>query len=168
MDSPEAEIRGADLVSTDNNWNQKFFSNTKILSLSKLSLSLHCDKNLLKTSWKTSKRPRKSWKRQFSFKKTLTSRKKKQFFLNPLDFHLNIKFFYPILKIEELSKEAHAKIDAEILRQIIVIIYKEQMEYLANLWDHFKTLKLEKIVIYPIFSFIFTGFSFIFIDASLL
>ena len=68
-------------------------------------------------------------------------RDKECFLLHPIDFHLKIKFIDHILKKEELSKEAHMKITAEILRPVIFMMNKEQKDYLSNLGDHFKSLE---------------------------
>ena len=147
-----------DLVSTDSNWHQKFFSNNnmqyKILSLSKLSLSLRCEKNLRrneKTKMNSSRGP--DSKGYFQKRAGMSSndydtdliyrrlREKESFLLHPIDFHLDITFLNHILNQNELSKEAHMKIKADITRPIILMMNKEQKEYLTNMGDHFKSLE---------------------------
>lgn len=68
-------------------------------------------------------------------------RDKETFLLHPIDFHLNIKLNNHILNQQELSKEAHIKITAEILRPIVFMMNKEQKDYISNLGDHFKSLE---------------------------
>lgn len=147
-----------DSVSTDSNWNQKFFSNSnlqyKILSLSKLSLSLRCEKNLRKNEKAHKMSGSYDNLKGFTQKRQNTNndfdlievnyrklRDKESFLLHPIDFHLNIKMINHILNQQELSKEAHIKINAEILRSIIITMNKEQKDYLSNLGDHFKSLE---------------------------
>lgn len=119
-----------DLVSTDSNWNQKFHSNNnihyKILSMSKLSLSLTMDsskppKNEFLKTQKSDLFSKSVGLGKSIIKKNFQQgandgdniykilRSKESFLLNPIDFHSNIKMINHILT-QELAVQVLNKI----------------------------------------------------------
>lgn len=92
-----------DIVSTDSSWNEKFFSNSniqyKILSISKLSLSLSTEPVKISKQKNTRKSPQNIKKPANidAIYKKLREKEKDNFLLHPIDFQLNIKLIKHIL-----------------------------------------------------------------------
>lgn len=92
-----------DIVSTDSSWNEKFFSNSnvqyKILSISKLSLSLSTEPVKISKTKNVRKSPRNVKKPANidAIYKKLREKEKDSFLLHPIDFQLNIKLIKHIL-----------------------------------------------------------------------